>query len=576
MPQFELSSKKLYKPFSNDLSNPNIKYFLKKILGEEKDFYSTTIIYGIAIAILSLALPISVQLLINSVAFTAMFQPIIILGFVLLLLLTFSSILNALQIYVVEVFQRRFFGRMSADITLSIINAKHENFEQANQTEFVNRFFDVINIQKTMPKVLIKTFTLILQTFAGLILVAFYHPLLLVFSLIIIVTIIIIWLAFSKNGFITKFYTSRQKYDMASWLEDIARNNFLFKSEIGQKYAVFKTNFLTEQYLFERKKHFKYAFLQICLMLALYTIASASLLIIGGYLVIKGQLSIGQLVASELVLSATLYGISELGRDFEAFYDIASSTEKLSQFYNIDQEDSAHEKIDNHKICIKFDKVVDNYFGRDFNFNLNFEAQKNYLISTTNLTYQKVLIELIYGLRKPIRGSLQFNNLDIENIDLAHLRSNIVIIDNSNFIDGTIVEYLTFNDKNINKKFLNEVLFVTGLEKVLEKFKDGLNQKINPSGYPLSESEKILLKTARGLLQNPKIIIITEVLDMLSLSSRRKILEFLTKNHEAMILYFSNRRDEMFDFNEYLFIDENKIHHFKSISELDKFEQKND
>ncbi|NBX52453.1 MAG: ABC transporter ATP-binding protein [Proteobacteria bacterium] len=575
MPQFELSPKKLFRPFSNDLSNPNIKYFLKKILSEEKNFYSTTIIYGIAIAILSLALPISVQLLINSVAFTAMFQPILILGCVLLLLLTFSSILNALQIYVAEIFQRRFFARMTADITLSVINAKHENFEQANQTEFINRFFDVINIQKTMPKVLIKTFTLILQTFAGLILVAFYHPLLLVFSLIIIVNILIIWLVFSKNGFITKFYASRRKYDMASWLEDIARNNILFKSEIGQKYAVFKTDFLTEQYFFERKKHFKYVFLQICLMLTLYTIASASLLIIGGYLVIKGQLSIGQLVASELVLSTTLYGISELGRDFEIFYDLASSAEKLSQFYNIDQEDSAREKIDNHKIRIKFNNVVDNYFGRDFNFNFNLESQKNYLISTTNLTYQKILLELIYGLRKPIRGSLQFNDIDIENIDLANLRSHIAIIDNSSFIEGTIVEYLTFNDKNINKKFLNEILFITGLDKVVARFKDGLNQKINPSGFPLSESEKILLKIARGLLQHPKIIIITEVLDMLGLASRREILKFLTKNHEAMVLYFSDRRDDMLDFNEYLFIDENKIHHFKSISELDKFEQKN-
>ncbi|NCA28925.1 MAG: ABC transporter ATP-binding protein, partial [Proteobacteria bacterium] len=112
-------------------------------------------------------------------------------------------------------------------------------------------------------------------------------------------------------------------------------------------------------------------------------------------------------------------------------------------------------------------------------------------------------------------------------------------------------------------------------DKVVARFKDGLNQKINPSGFPLSESEKILLKIARGLLQHPKIIIITEVLDMLGLASRREILKFLTKNHEAMVLYFSDRRDDMLDFNEYLFIDENKIHHFKSISELDKFEQKN-
>jgi len=92
--QFQISNKKLYKPFSNDLNNPNIKFFIKKILGDDKNFFITAVIYGIAIAILSLATPISVQLLINSVAFTALLQPIIILGLLLFFLLSFSAILN--------------------------------------------------------------------------------------------------------------------------------------------------------------------------------------------------------------------------------------------------------------------------------------------------------------------------------------------------------------------------------------------------------------------------------------------------------------------------------------------------
>ena len=564
-----------YKPFSNDLDNPNIKFFIKKILGEDKEFFLTAIVYAVAIAILSLATPISVQLLINSVAFTAMLQPILILGFLLFLLLSFSAILNVLQFYISEIFQRKFFARMSADITLATIKARHENFEESNQTEFVNRFFDVITIQKSLPKILIKSFTLVLQTIAGLILVAFYHPILLVFSLLIIISIILIWKSFCKKGFITKFYSSRRKYDMAGWLEDIARNNSLFKSEIGQKYAIFKTDFLTEQYLEERKSHFSQLFAQFSLMLALYAVASSLLLIIGGYLVTKGQLSIGQLVASELILSTTLYGISQLGRDFETFYDIVGACEKLSQFYNIPQENTGVEKIDTDHIDIKFNHVVDIYFEREFKFNFSLKHRKNYIISTHNLSSQKILIELLYCLRKPVRGTLEFNNIEIENIDIANLRSKIALIDNSSFIEGNIEEYLTFNNKNISKKLINEVLQVTGLDKALQRFNEGLNLRIIPTGYPLSESEKILLKISRALLQEPKIIIITEVLDMLGLKTRQNMIKFLTKNHNSTVIYFSNRRDDMHDFDEYIFIDEDRTHNFKSIDELDKFEQKN-
>jgi ABC-type bacteriocin/lantibiotic exporter with double-glycine peptidase domain len=573
--QFQISNKKLYKPFSNDLDNPNIKFFIKKILGEDKEFFLTAIVYAVAIAILSLATPISVQLLINSVAFTAMLQPILILGFLLFLLLSFSAILNVLQFYISEIFQRKFFARMSADITLATVKARHENFEESNQTEFVNRFFDVITIQKSLPKILIKSFTLVLQTIAGLILVAFYHPILLVFSLLIIISIILIWQSFCKKGFITKFYSSRRKYDMAGWLEDIARNNSLFKSEIGQKYAIFKTDFLTEQYLEERKSHFSQLFAQFSLMLALYAVASSLLLIIGGYLVTKGQLSIGQLVASELILSTTLYGISQLGRDFETFYDIVGACEKLSQFYNIPLENTGAEKIDTDHIDIKFNHVVDIYFEREFKFNFSLKHHKNYIISTHNLSSQKVLIELLYCLRKPVRGTLEFNNIEIENIDIANLRSKIALIDNSSFIEGNIEEYLTFNNKNISKKLINEVLQITGIDKALQRFNEGLNLRIIPTGYPLSESEKILLKISRALLQEPKIIIITEVLDMLGLKARQNMIKFLTKNHNSTLIYFSNRRDDMHDFDEYIFIDENHTHNFKSIDELDKFEQKN-
>ena len=573
--QFQISSKKLYKPFSNDLDNPNIKFFIKKILGEDKEFFLTAIVYAVAIAILSLATPISVQLLINSVAFTAMLQPILILGLILFLLLSFSAILNVLQFYISEIFQRKFFARMSADITLATVKARHENFEESNQTEFVNRFFDVITIQKSLPKILIKSFTLVLQTIAGLILVAFYHPILLVFSLLIIISIILIWQSFCKKGFITKFYSSRRKYDMAGWLEDIARNNSLFKSEIGQKYAIFKTDFLTEQYLEERKSHFSQLFAQFSLMLALYALARSLLLIIGGYLVTKGQLSIGQLVASELILSTTLYGISQLGRDFETFYDIVGACEKLSQFYNIPQENTGVEKIDTDHIDIKFNHVVDIYFEREFKFNFSLKHRKNYIISTHNLSSQKILIELLYCLRKPVRGTLEFNNIEIENIDIANLRSKIALIDNSSFIEGNIEEYLTFNNKNISKKLINEVLQVTGLDKALQRFNEGLNLRIIPTGYPLSESEKILLKISRALLQEPKIIIITEVLDMLGLKTRQNMIKFLTKNHNSTVIYFSNRRDDMHDFDEYIFIDEDRTHNFKSIDELDKFEQKN-
>lgn len=564
-----------HKLLFSDLQNSAIRQICKKILFADKNFFGIIIIYGIFIAFLSLAVPLSVQLLINSVIFTALLQPIIVLGFALFALLAFSSVLNAMQYVACELFQRRFFARMSAEITSQLIKVNHVNFEEINHSEFANRFFEVFAIQKTLPKILTKTVALLLQILTGLILVMFYHPALLLLSLVIIVCMYLIWRMFARQAFLTKFFTSRKKYEMASWLEDISCNYIFFKSASAQNYAKIKTNRLTKEYLSNRKNHFAKLFSQVVLMLILYSIASALLLIIGGYLVLKGQLSIGQLVASELVLSASFYGISQLGKDLDDFYDLVASCEKLSQFYNIPSEATGIQILESEELTIDFKNVFDSHLGKKFTFDFHLEAHKNYIISSQDLLIQKLLIELISGLRKPIRGSLCFNKISIEDINLAELRSKIAMIDNSLFIDGLVIDYLTLNDPSISRKQLNEILHITGLEQILAGFKEGLQLRITPSGWPFSESEKILLKTARALLQEPQIIVITEALDMLQLTARKKILDFLTKDHNAMVLYFSNRRDDMMNFDYYLFITSSTVRQFASLTELDNFEKQN-
>lgn len=550
-----------------------VKFLLRNVLFAEKNFFGVIITYGIFIAFLSLAVPLSVQLLINSVAFTALLQPIIVLGIALLALLSFSSVLNGMQYITCEIFQRRFFARMSAEITNQLLRISHKDFQEINQTAFTNQFFEVFTIQKTVPKILTKTVALILQIITGLILVAFYHPILLVFSLIIIVCLYLIWRIYSKHALVTKFASSSKKYEMAEWLEDIAQNYVFFKSSSAQKYARSKTNLLTEKYLFERKRHFTELFSQVVLTLILYSVASATLLLIGGYLVINGQLSTGQLVASELVLSASFYGISQLGKDLDDFYDLIAACQKISNFYEIPYETDGNQFLQNKDFGIEFKNVYDVYRGREFIFNLLLEPHKNYIISSNDLVVQKLIIELITGLRKPNRGSLFLQKTNVEDAKLEDIHSKISVIDNSPFIGTTLIEFLTLNDREISRKRLNEVLHITGLEDVISKHKDGLLLKIMPSGWPFSESEKILLKTARTLLQEPEVIIITEVLDMLQLRMRKKILNFLTKDHGAMVLYFSNRRDDMMEFDSYLFLSQTNIRQFNTLAELDNFEK---
>lgn len=546
---------------------------LKKILSDDSQILWMSLIYSLIASLFTIAAPISVQLLINSISFTGMLKPVIVLGLLLLILLLFYSTINALQFYTTEIFQRRFFARMTSEVGLSILNASCNSFEKINQTDMVNRFFEISAIQKYIPKFLTKTFFLIVQTITGLVLVSFYHPFFLLFSIALSLSLWLVWKIFYKKALGASIKESKKKYEIASWLEDVARNHNLFKSSTSGNYAKYKINKLTEEYLSERSDHFSQLFAQVILLLVTYAIASAALLMIGGSLVINNQLSIGQLVAAELVLSSVLYGFSQFGRDFENLYDLIASCEKLSQFQTLPSDQKNKKNLVDGDLEIEFKDATYEYLNRQYKFNLKLNANQNYLISTIGFSTKKIFTDLIQGFRLAQTGSVNINNVDLRSLNQYDLRSKITFIDNSPMMEISILEYLTFGrTEEVDYAEIEKALKITDLQKVISKSPLGLDLTMTPSGWPFSESEKILLKIARAIIQKPKLIIIGEVFDMMFPALRQKMLHYLSKEN-ITVIYFSHRDDGLKDFNHFIFLDKLTHHQFESVAKLQEFEQ---
>ena len=150
--------------------------WMSQIIGPDSRYVSLGLIYTLAISLLSLATPISVQMLINSVARTALPAPLWTLSGVLLLLLLIVAFLSALRFYIMHLFERRFFARVVAQITLKAVHAQNPFFNDENRYSLFNRYFDLTIVQKAVPSLIIGAFTIILQTAVGLAVTSFYHP----------------------------------------------------------------------------------------------------------------------------------------------------------------------------------------------------------------------------------------------------------------------------------------------------------------------------------------------------------------------------------------------------------------
>lgn len=186
--------------------------------------------YAIAMGVLSLGVPIASQSLVNNVALGTLRQPLVVLCVVLLIVLGFLALLRSLQLILVEMLQRRIFVRLTQASVERLLRLQGLYREQKRIPELVNRFLDVANIQKSLSFLLLDGLALFLQALTGMLLLAFYHPFLLGFDLILLACIVFILGVLGLGGESSSIKESSSKYAMVAWLEELAAHPALFHS----------------------------------------------------------------------------------------------------------------------------------------------------------------------------------------------------------------------------------------------------------------------------------------------------------------------------------------------------------
>ena len=307
----------------------------------------TIAIFSAITGLLYLALPLAVNAFISNLSFGTQSGPflqgLIAIASVLFVCLVIAGALRALQHVVAEVVQRRIFVRLGTDVAYRLPNVDLEAIDGVHAPELVNRFLDVITVQKSASMLLLTGINLLLSAVIGLTVLAFYHPFLLAFSLVLVLALGGVVFVGGRHAVATSVRESRRKYEVVDWLEELARHPRVFKGAGGTELARSRADDLVRGYLDARRDHFRILLGQISSLLALEVIAATALLAVGGWLVLNQQLTLGQLVASEIIVSAIVASISKLGKQFEAWYDAVAAMDKLGHLVDLRLERSGGE-----------------------------------------------------------------------------------------------------------------------------------------------------------------------------------------------------------------------------------------
>ena len=498
----------------------------------------SVIVFAVFVGILSLTTPLAVEALVNTVAFGRYLQPLIVLSLIVFVFLAFRAGILVLMTIVVEIIQRRLFVRVVDDLSLRLTRVPLAFLKRHHGTELVNRFFDIVSVQKITSKLLLESLLLVLQTVIGLTVLAFYHPFLLGYDLGLIVLMTVVLYAIGKGAIRTAKAESADKYETAAWLQEIVRHPTTFKFNGGLGFAINRADELTAHYLQSRKAHFRILIRQVTFSMLMQAVAATVLLGLGGWLVIEGQMTLGQLVAAELIVTVILSSFAKVGKDLESFYDLVASVDKLGKIFDLPGEPADKLRLAGQAGPAAIELVNLKFLATQKQTNAVIEPGTATAVVGPSGSGKTKVVETIGGLHEPLDGYVLINQFRVDLLGSVSLQSQLSFINDIEIFAGTVDENLRLGRSHITSHWLSEIVERLGLHETISSLEQGFKTELSISGFPLSTGQAIRLVLARALIAKPSALLIDHLLDRLADDDLVDVLQRLEwfKSHTTIVI----------------------------------------
>jgi len=326
------------------------------------------------------------------------------------------------------------------------------------------------------------------QIIAGLIVLSMYHSFFILFGVALVALVYTIIVLLGPRGLSTSLYESKHKYDVAHWLEEIARTKMSFKLVKDPEISLINTDKRVTNYIGARESHFRILMSQFISLITFKVLVAAGLLIIGGVLVFNQEMNIGQFVAAEIIIILIINSVEKLIKSLDSIYDVLTALEKIG--YVTDME-------------------LENEEGSG--------------------SGKSTLISLLAGINDPSEGVITFNGLSILSVNGNSLRQHIgYALSNNEIFQGSLLDNISMGRETISTQDVVDAIELVNLGSFIKTLPLGLNTKLDPEGQriPRSAINKIIL--ARAIVSKPTLLLLEDPLDHVPSIEKEVIIQKLT------------------------------------------------
>lgn len=513
----------LVSEYANDQPDHGMKLTpvarLLRLLSTEKRDILYILFFALIVGLMSLILPLGIQSTVELISGGVVFSSVYVLIAIVIVGILAAGGLQIMQITLVEYLQQRIFTKAALEFSFRIPRIKVDSLQGSYAPELVNRFFDVMTIQKGLPKLLIDLSSGTIQIIFGLLLLSLYHPFFVFFSLVLVTILGIIFYLTGPKGLETSIQESKYKYKVAQWLEELARALNSFKLAGTTDLPIKKTDYNVNNYLKYRKAHFSTLLGQFTYILLFKTAVTGGMLIMGTILVINREITLGQFVAAEVVIILILNAVEKIIMYMDVIYDLLTAVDKVAQVTDLPLEKSGGFDFPASKLVSGYSIEVKDLHYRypntpdDILKGITFSIKPGERVCITGPggSGKTTLTNIIAGLHPSFDGIVTVNNYSIRDLDLTHLRDKLAKnISPDDIFDGTIYENITVGKPMESVEDALESIGRVGLTDDINRLPAGLNTHVVSGGKGLPSSFVQRLILARCLAKKPALLILND------------------------------------------------------------------
>ncbi|MDX8000207.1 type I secretion system permease/ATPase [Xenorhabdus sp. Reich] len=532
------------KSVTRKLQRFDFTWFIPYII-KYRNIFIEILALSIFIQFFALITPLFFQVVMDKVLVHQSYNTLDVIAFSFIVVVLFDVILTGLRTYLFSHTTNRIDIELGSKLLSHIINLPIRYFEVRRVGDTIARIKEQENIRQFLTGQAFTSLLDVMFSFLFIIVMWYYCPpltLIVLASLPLYIILSLIVSPILRRRLDNQF--ARNADNQAFLVETVSTVSTL-KSLAAERQIINRWHELLPAYVSSAMKVTRLAILGQQGVQLIQKVGSVIILWFGAHLVISNEITVGQLIAFNMLASQVTSPIIRLAQLWQDFQQTGISVARLGDILNTPVEHSeSNINLSSLRGQIKFEDVGFRYqTDGKWNINnlsLNIKAEEVIGIVGRSGSGKSTLTKLIQRFYIPEKGRIMLDELDIALAGPTWLRRHIGVVQQENvLLNRTIKENIALTQPAASLELIIHACQQAGAHDFIMQLPKGYDTQISEQGIGLSGGQRQRVALARVLLNNPKILILDEATSALDYESEKAIIDnmpLICKNRTVIII----------------------------------------